>query len=247
MRVRRAEAAEGLPPAVLFDMDDTLFDHSLTSRAALGRVRAAHPYFRRLSLDTLWREYGRLLESVQADVLAGRRSVDEARIERFRILAGQTGTRLNELGAAALSREYRANYQQLRRPVPGARQLLERLHGRTRVAVVSNNAQQEQVEKLAFLGFTPLIDELVVSEAVGVAKPDPRIFEVALERVGVEPEATVMVGDSWTNDVRGARGAGIRAIWFNRFGAVRPEPAPVLELDSYRSPARAERLLRSRD
>ena len=233
-----------LPPAVLFDLDDTLFDHSLTARAALGHVRARHPYLRTLPLDVLAREYGRLLEAVQADVLAGRRTVDDARIERFRQLASLAGTSIDASEAAGLSREYRSQYQALRRPVPGVRRLLEGLHGRTAIGVVSNNAQQEQVEKLAFLGLSSWIDALVVSEAVGVAKPDPRIYEIALARLGVRASETVMVGDSWPNDVRGARAAGVRAIWFNRFGAARPEPLPVPELDSYRSRARAEQLLR---
>lgn len=166
-------------------------------------------------------------------------------MERFRQLASLAGAQITAGEAEALSREYRAQYQRFRRTVPGARAMLERLHGRTTIGVVSNNAQQEQLDKLAFLRLGHLIDELVVSEAVGVAKPDPRIFEIALRRVGARPADAVMIGDSWSNDVRGARAAGIRAIWFNRFGAVRPEPVEVPEIASFRAPARAERLLRA--
>jgi putative hydrolase of the HAD superfamily len=60
------------------------------------------------------------------------------------------------------------------------------------------------------------VDRLVVSEEAGASKPDPRIFEIALARAGCAAEEAVMVGDSWTNDILGARAAGIRAIWFDR-------------------------------
>ena len=243
----RTQPGRDLPPAVLFDLDDTIFDHALTSRAALARVRSGSAYLRRLPLDRIWREYGRLLEEAQPDVLSGRITVDASRIERFRRLAALAGEIIPASTAGELSRAYRAEYLLQRRAVPGARRLLQRLHGRTAIGVVTNNAQAEQTQKLAYLGLSGLVDELVVSEAVGIAKPDPRIFQLALRRVGAGPAEAVMVGDSWANDVRGARAAGIRAIWFNRFGATAPEPVPVAQLSSYRAPARAERLLRATD
>ena len=86
------------------------------------------------------------------------------------------------------------------------------------------------------------MDVLVVSEEAGVAKPSPRIFEIALERVKVRAEDAVMVGDSWTNDVEGARAAGLRAIWFNREGRDSPDPTvPVLR--SLAPPAQACRVI----
>jgi putative hydrolase of the HAD superfamily len=70
-----------------------------------------------------------------------------------------------------------------------------------------------------------------VSEEAGVAKPDPKIFEIALDRLGVGALETVMVGDSWINDIAGAAAAGLRTVWFNRTDLERPaEPGGVLEL-----------------
>jgi len=238
--VPRRSAAPSLPRAVFFDMDDTIFDHSLTCRAALARLRASEPRLRGPSLNALWHEYSRLLEMVHPDVLAGRLTVQEARVERFRRLARLAGRDVSSETAAELSRHYRANYQQLRRMVPGARRVLERLQGRAVVGIVTNNEVAEQEEKLDHFGLRPLVNFMVVSAGVGVAKPDPEIFRLALARAGTRPEETVMVGDSWTSDVAGARAAGILPVWFNRFHLARPEPWPVPELDSFRSPARAE-------
>jgi putative hydrolase of the HAD superfamily len=108
---------------------------------------------------------------------------------------------------------------------------------------VTNNTVAEQVEKLAFLGLDRIVEHLVTSEQVGVAKPDPTIFRTALRQAAASPGEAVMVGDSWTSDVVGAHKAGIRAVWFNRFHAPRPTALPVAEFASYRAPRQLERLL----
>ncbi|HXQ79453.1 MAG TPA: HAD-IA family hydrolase [Thermoplasmata archaeon] len=239
----RSPRASDLPRAILFDMDDTIFDHSLTCRRSLARVREADPRLRGRPLEALWHEYLRLLEAVQPDVFAGRVTVQESRVERFRQLARFCGSEVSTSSAADLSAEYRAHYLQLRRVVPGARRVLERLQGRTVIGVVTNNEVAEQEEKLDFLKLRSLIDFMVVSAGVGVAKPDPEIFEIALRRARARPKETVMVGDSWRSDVTGARNVGIRPIWFNRFRLSPPDPWPVSELHSFRSPARAEAVL----
>ena len=93
------------------------------------------------------------------------------------------------------------------------------------MVVVSNNLLEEQQEKLRACGMDRFVDVLVVSEEVGVAKPERRIFEVALERAQVRADEAVMIGDSWANDVEGARAAGIRAVWFTRDGRAALDPA----------------------
>jgi len=224
-------------------MDDTIFDHALTSRRALAWLRSRESRLRGRTLDEVWREYSRLLEAVHADVLAGRVAMDVARAERFRQLTVFCGAEVSLEEAQQLSREYRARYQHLRRAVPGIRRVLERLRGRTVVGVVTNNQVAEQEQKLDFLGLRHLVDFMVVSEGVGVSKPDPAIFHVALGRAGARPEEAVMIGDTWTTDITGARATGMRAVWFNRFHLERPDPWPVAELDSFRSVVRAEAAL----
>ena len=228
---------------VLFDMDDTLFDHALTSQEALRALRRREPSLVRKPLAELWRAYSRLLEEAHPAVVAGEISVDESRILRFQRLIEFCGGTATRAKGRELSLQYRGLYRKLRRPVPGAHRLLERVHPRAIVGVVSNNRVAEQEEKVAFLQFGPLIDFMVISEGAGVAKPDPKIFEMALFRASVPPENSVMIGDSWENDVLGARAAGIRAVWFNRFGAPAPEPLEVPVVTSFRRPLEVERVL----
>src|SRR4029450_2725043 len=105
-------------------------------------------------------------------------------------------------------------YLQSWREVPGAKALLQAVKRRARVGIVSNNLTAEQYDKLQFCGFTRYLDAIVISEEAKAWKPDPMIFRVALERLSVAAEETVMIGDSWTADIAGARAAGVRAIWF---------------------------------
>ncbi len=219
--------------AVLIDLDDTIFDHALTCRAAIAAVRRTRPFLRSRPLDELWKEYQRRLNEIQPDVLSGRLTGDQARTARWQRLARSCGERLTESAARELSQEYRRKYLERRRAVPGAVELVRDLHRSYPVVVVTNNEVEEQEEKLRFLGVDDAIDALVVSEAVGVAKPDPRIFELALARAGVPADRAAMIGDSWENDVLGALGVGIRPVWFNRFREPRPDPIPVAEIRSF--------------
>jgi putative hydrolase of the HAD superfamily len=206
---------------VLFDLDDTLFDHHYATSRALSALLAGEPSFAAWTMDELARRHGEVLEAMHAEVLAGRVSIESARRERFRqllVAAGNADAGANER-AGDLARRYRSSYEAAWRPVAGAAALLRALRSADlRVAIVTNNVVVEQVLKIRYCGLEPLVDALVTSEEVGVAKPDARIFHVALERLGIQPGDAVMVGDAWPTDIQGAVAAGIRPVWFNRLG-----------------------------
>ena len=80
-----------LRDTVLFDLDDTLFDHDHCSRAALRRVRDEHPALCAVPWEELRVSYSRLLEEVHARLLGGEFTLEEARRERFRLLFSELG------------------------------------------------------------------------------------------------------------------------------------------------------------
>lgn len=211
--------------AVLFDLDDTLFDHQYCAQAALETVHCGHDGFQSIPFAEFRRRHAELLEDLHQEVMFGRLDIDTAREERFRRLFLGAGITPSDEVVREIAAGYRRSYVQARRSVSGAAALLARVRERATVVIVSNNILDEQQQKLRQCGLDALIDDLVVSEEVGVSKPDPKIFEVALERAGATKEEAVMFGDSWSADITGARRAGMRAIWFNRHGAARPEPA----------------------
>lgn len=84
------------------------------------------------------------------------------------------------------------------------------------MVVVTNGAACLQREKLAASGLVGYFDAVVVSEDLGMAKPESGVFEHALSMIDADPDQAVMIGDSLAKDVDGARAAGLRAIWLNR-------------------------------
>lgn len=83
-----------------------------------------------------------------------------------------------------------------------------------RLGVVTNGWSEKQRQCLAGLGLAEAFDTVIVSKEVGLSKPDPRIYALALERLGVAASEVLFVGDSPVNDVQGPQSAGMRAALF---------------------------------
>jgi putative hydrolase of the HAD superfamily len=109
------------------------------------------------------------------------------------------------------------------RPYPEVPGTLARLRADgARLAVVSNwDVSLHDV--LERTGLRRLVDAVVISAELGVAKPDPAIFRLALERLGADADGALHVGDSLEADVAGARAAGLEAVLVVRNGAVAPD------------------------
>jgi putative hydrolase of the HAD superfamily len=227
---------------ILFDLDDTLFDHMGTARAALAATAAGRASLHGASVEDLYQHYSELLEELHPLVMTGRLPYLEARQQRFARLLAPYEPAATAADAAQLAEQHYGHYQHLRRPLAGARALLQALRPGYKLGIVTNNRRAEQQEKLRHLGLGELVDELITSEEVGVLKPDPRIYQVALARLGASPAQTVMVGDNWQTDVVGALAVGIRPVWLNRLGVARPLPE-VAELASLEPLAVAYRVL----
>ena len=86
------------------------------------------------------------------------------------------------------------------------------------IAVLSNGNQEQQEKKVSQTGLGRYIDVVQTSDHLGVAKPDPRAFELACVRLGVPPHAAVYIGDQLEVDALAAKAAGLRGIWLNRTG-----------------------------
>jgi putative hydrolase of the HAD superfamily len=99
---------------------------------------------------------------------------------------------------------------------------LDALKERGLILDVISNFDSRLHRILAGLGIADRFDEVFVSSAVGHAKPDARIFQAALRKHGLAPGDAAHIGDSETNDVRGAREVGLKAILVDRSGHETP-------------------------
>jgi HAD superfamily hydrolase (TIGR01509 family) len=243
--------AEGL----LIDLDDTLTDSKGTRAEAfaaiddlattrfgtkpgaltelvdevLAELWASSPFvpdFIRLgcvATDALWVDFngpGALLAEVRGWMPGFRSGFWDTVCRRAR---AESPAARSALGEAFIA-ERRARI----RLFPGVAAALAQLRARVPLALVTNGASDAQRLKLATTGIESYFDQVIISAEVGIAKPRQEIFALACERIGSSPGRTVMVGDSWTNDVMGARNAGLLGIWVRT--AARSEPSSSHQL-----------------
>ncbi|HLK89772.1 MAG TPA: HAD family hydrolase [Polyangia bacterium] len=201
------------PRAILFDAGFTLTFHDgarLADYAAKAGVVADAAALERAE-RALREEYRETEGVVMRTHHDGGFSWHERLYRRLLHLAGTPGQPAAlDLAATVMLREHRAS-NAWRRIGAGVRAALERLRGAGFKLAVVSNSEGTIEQMLIEIGLRPLLDAVVDSTVVGFTKPDPRIFAVALERLGVEAADALMVGDSPSADVDGAKGAGIRA------------------------------------
>ena len=206
-----AQVERAGPRAIFFDFDDTLYDHTFAHIHATRSGKEVDVSLRDVSFETYESRASAILEEIHPSVVAGHLTFDAARTRRYELLADEFGG--NRSLANTQAAVHITAYRTAERAVPGAYALLTALKlAGYPLFIVSNNVRAEQEGKLARLGFAQFFDALIVSSDHPFAKPDPRLFAVALDAAGIAPEHAVHIGDSLSTDVSGAQAAGIHAV-----------------------------------
>jgi FMN hydrolase / 5-amino-6-(5-phospho-D-ribitylamino)uracil phosphatase len=143
-------------------------------------------------------------------------------MEAIRLAAFEQAVRLCDPERIGIARTVHERYMEARftelRAYPEASAALTALRGRFRLALVTNGNTHPHR-----LGLEELFTEVVIAFECGVEKPDPGIYRLAMERLGVRPDACLHVGDDPDEDVEAARRAGMRSVWVNRDGRSWPD------------------------
>ena len=100
--------------------------------------------------------------------------------------------------------------------------VLRELHGRYKMAIITNGFAETHEAKIARLELSRFFDTVVLAGEMELAKPDPAVFRHAMGALGVSADESVMVGDRFDRDITGAQAAGMRAIWVNSRNEVTP-------------------------
>jgi putative hydrolase of the HAD superfamily len=205
---RRARAR-----AIFFDLDDTLLDDRGAQIAYLPQVYAAWrdrlPHSEEAFPET-WRS---ALQHHFDRHIRGEISYEAQRRERIRDVF-QAPT-LSDEEADLRMREFLEIYESSWRLFDDVIPVLDALIDRP-LGIITNGTDVQQRGKLERTGIADRFAVILTSEAVGVGKPDLRIFVQAAETMNIAPGRCVHVGDDWMRDVEGARGAGFRAVWVDR-------------------------------
>lgn len=144
---------------------------------------------------------------------SGREEINHARREIMRNALVTLGYRDIEAGDAAADEYSRIRWESMHL-FEGSVEALEKMRAAgIRLGLITNGGSRIQRAKLQRFGLEPYFEEILIDQEVGVSKPDPAIYQLALERLDVAADRAMMVGDNLDWDVRGAQSAGIFAVW----------------------------------
>ncbi len=113
--------------------------------------------------------------------------------------------------------------------IEGAEDLLAYLAPKYRLYLASNGTARVQESRLKSAGIGPYFQQVFISQKLGANKPSPAFFHRCFAQIpDFDPQKALMIGDSLTSDIRGAKGAGIAACWFN---PRQEAPVPGISMD----------------
>ncbi|MFL7794916.1 MAG: HAD family hydrolase [Anaerolineae bacterium] len=208
--------------AILFDVDDTLFDRNGAQLMALDVIaREFRDLFTGIDHFLLVDAFLESDRLTTVEFYGDIPTIKNVRVRRAQVFLDLLG--LDGAQADALAKLYVAMYPRMDAPVDGAVALVEALASRFQLGVISNSLPDVQYQKLETLGIRHFFGCVVLSEEFGIRKPDPTIFWHAIRLLGREPEECLYVGDSYAADVVGAKRAGLQVCWFNPNGLHPPQ------------------------
>jgi 2-haloacid dehalogenase len=215
--------------AILIDADDTLFDFHRAESYALEQTLADHKLH--IPVDSFIVKFRQINSAVWREYETGQATSQTIRTKRFVQLLQHLELDTNTaIDPQAVSDAYIIHLSDAAFLVDGAHGFLERLHGLVPIILLTNGLSSVQRPRLAAAGIERYFQGIVISEEVGVQKPDPEVFRIALEHAagndaaaGIKPAATgpvlpnraIMIGDSLRSDIQGAMAFGLDACWFN--------------------------------
>ena len=210
--------------AVFFDLDDTLLDDRGAQDTYLAEVfaiwREALPHGA-TDFPRVWR---RALQHHFDRHIRGELSYQAQRRERIRDVFQSPSLPDDECDNRM--REFLECYEASWRLFDDVLPTLDALRERP-LGVITNGVNEQQHAKLNRMGIADRFAVVLTSEAAGIGKPDPRIFEQAAARLNAAPDRCIHVGDDWSRDVEGARRAGFGAVWLDRRNADAPRDPHV--------------------
>ena len=213
---------------ILLDLDDTILDFKWAENQALTGTLTAFGIEPTEEVCSRYREinwdFWHALERKEV-------TREQLKVGRFRQLLSELG---KEGDPAAMGEMYLQRLGHGHCFLPGALETLNVLKEKYRLFLVSNGNISVQQGRLESAGIAPYFENIFISEAVGVNKPDKAFFDHCFGAIdGFRREESIIIGDSLTSDIKGGLDAGIRTCWFNPKGKPsRPDIRPHYEIRS---------------
>ncbi|MEU2285644.1 HAD family hydrolase [Streptomyces sp. NPDC013178] len=203
--------------AVVWDVDDTLFDYTTADREGMRSHLAAEGlldgYGSPEEALTRWRE---VTDQQWARFSAGETTFEGQRRDRVRVFLDREMT---DAEADAWFQRYIGHYEAAWALFPDVLPVLDALAASHRHAVLSNSSIHVQDRKLRVLGVHDRFEAILCAAELGVSKPQAAAFLAACEALALPPHQVAYVGDHPEIDGQGAADAGLLSVWIDRYGA----------------------------
>lgn len=200
---------------IVFDVDDTLYDQQQPFRIAVNKV---FPEVKETDMHNLYIRFRHHSDEKFPKVIANEWTLEFMRF--FRI-----NESLKDLGYAEVSEEKGLTFQVIYEDEldnivmhPEVKRLLDVLKEKqVPIGIITNGPTDHQYKKVKQLQLENWVpsDHIIISQSTGFQKPEKEIFDLASQQFKMDPEHTLYVGDSFDNDIVGARNGGWHSLWFN--------------------------------
>lgn len=200
---------------VFFDADDTLFDFTksqeIAFRSSVSRFEISY------HTDSLFSEYKKSNKELWNKLEQGTISLEELRVLRFKKIF--EAHKINQ-DPIIFSDYYIHKISECTHLLPYAVQICQYIKSQNiKIGLITNGYTETQKNRVKQSELFPYIDSITISEEIGFRKPQPQIFEIALNKHnGIKKEEVLMVGDNLNADIYGANQFGFDSCWFHRSG-----------------------------
>ncbi|MGW4752453.1 HAD family hydrolase [Streptomyces chartreusis] len=210
--------------AVVWDVDDTIFDYTAADRAGMrGHLLAEGLLDGYDSVEQALVRWRRVTDAQWARFSAGEATFQGQRRDRVRVFLG---TELTDAEADEWFGRYMGHYEAAWALFPDVLPVLDALAASHRHAVLSNSSLTVQDRKLRVLGVHDRFETILCAAELGVSKPEAGAFHAACAALDLAPHQVAYVGDHPEIDGRGAADAGLLSVWIDRDGAYTSDDGP---------------------
>ena len=198
---------------LLFDLDGTLFDYDKAESDALKNTFIQFG----LNYDSAYLiKYREINYLIWQDFENGKILQKNLKTKRFEQLAASIDTKFN---ASQFSNSYLINLSKCTALVTGSEEVLSKLYGKTKLYLITNGLKIVQRPRIKNSTIGKYFDDIIISEEVGVAKPQKEIFDIAFKMMeNPDKNEVLIIGDSLTSDITGGINYDIDTCWFNPKG-----------------------------
>ena len=204
----------------LFDLDQTLLDFHASEYKALGIVLRKNG----LSFsDEIYQAFKAYNKSLWLELEKGTITRTELFAKRFRDVFSRCKGNTAGLDPLKVNDDFIRTMSVNGVLMEGALDFLKRIRSGiadARIFIASNGATLNAKGRIASTGLDRYIDRLFVSEEMGAAKPSAEFFDICLREIGEPKESCIMIGDSLSSDMLGAKNASLKSVWFMPSGDV---------------------------